>query len=121
MKYVRKLFWLAYRAVRKISYLIRERFDLIEVKILSIGLVMILLLGLYLLYLLFADAKRYGVLSSTAIGPSTFGSAGCSACAVASEANNAAGMKLSNCRMDRSPEIVAVLPALVLTRRPNIW
>ena len=67
MKYVRKLFWLAYRAVRKISYLIRERFDLIEVKILSIGLVMILLLGLYLLYLLFVDAKRYGVLSSTAI------------------------------------------------------
>lgn len=67
MKYVRKLFWLGYRAVRKISYLIRERFDLIEVKILSIGLAMILLLGLYLLYLVFADAKRYGVLSSTAV------------------------------------------------------
>ena len=67
MKYIRKLFSLGCRAVKKVVYLIRERFDLIEVKILSIGLALTLLLGLYLLFLLFADTKLYGVLSSTAI------------------------------------------------------
>ena len=49
------------------AFLVRERFDLIEVKILSIGLLLSLLAGLYLLVLLFTDPGLYRVLSSTAI------------------------------------------------------
>ena len=67
MKYVKKLLFLGNRAIKKMAYLVRERFDLIEVKILSIGLLFTLLLCLYLLTLLFFDTGLYGVLSSTAI------------------------------------------------------
>ncbi len=67
MKYVKKLLSLGCRAIKKMAYLVRERFDLIEVKILSIGLLFTLLLCLYLLILLFFDPGLYGVLSSTAI------------------------------------------------------
>ncbi len=48
-------------------FLARERSDLIEVKILLIGLTLTLLTGLYFLYLLFSDPNLYRVLSSTAI------------------------------------------------------
>ncbi len=65
MKYGRKIFSLIHRGTRKIAALIRDRFDLPEVKILVIGLVLSLLAGAYLLYLLFVDRKLYGVLSST--------------------------------------------------------
>ena len=67
MKYLKKLLRLGYKAVGKIAYLIRERFDLIEVKILTIGLILTLGLGIYLFLLLFIDPGLYGILSSTAI------------------------------------------------------
>lgn len=67
MKYVKKLLSLGGRAAKKMAFLIRERFDLIEVKILSIGLLLTLLLCSFLLLVLFIDPKLYGVLSSTAI------------------------------------------------------
>jgi uncharacterized membrane protein len=48
-------------------FLVRERFDIIEVKILSIGLMLCALTGIYFLYLIFADPSLYNVLSSTAV------------------------------------------------------
>ena len=51
----------------KLVYLIRRRFDLIEVKILVIGLVLLGIGGLYLTYLLFTDLSLYRTLSKTAI------------------------------------------------------
>ncbi|MBI5062637.1 MAG: small multi-drug export protein [Desulfatitalea sp.] len=65
MKYGLKIFNLFRKATTKIAWLIRDRFDLPEVKILALGLGMTLLAGLYLLYLLFVDRRMYGVLSST--------------------------------------------------------
>ncbi len=67
MIYLKKLLSLAYRGLKKIVFLVRERFDLIEVKILLTGLILTFLLGLYFFYLLFADPGLYNVLSSTAI------------------------------------------------------
>lgn len=67
MRYFKKLLSLGSRAIRKMAYLIRERFDLIEVKILSIGLLLTLLLCGYLLLLLILNPRLYGVLSSTAV------------------------------------------------------
>ena len=67
MKYFKKIYALCFKGLKKIIFLIRERFDLIEVKILSIGLVLAAIAGLYLAYLLFADPGLYRVLSSTAI------------------------------------------------------
>lgn len=67
MIYLKKIFALLKRGVKKMVFLILERFDLIEVKILSIGLGLSALTGLYLLYLIFTDRGLYGVLSSTAI------------------------------------------------------
>ena len=67
MKYLKKIYALCFKGLKKIIFLIRERFDLIEVKILSIGLVLAAIAGLYLAYLLFADPRLYRVLSSTAI------------------------------------------------------
>lgn len=64
MKYGKKIVSLIQRGTRKIALLIRDRFDLPEVKILAVGLVLTLLAGLYFLYLLFADRKMYGILSS---------------------------------------------------------
>ncbi len=48
-------------------FLLTERFDLIEVKILAIGLALALLAGLYLSVLLFTNPDLYKVLSSTAV------------------------------------------------------
>jgi uncharacterized membrane protein len=55
------------RAFTKTMFLVRERFDLIEVKILSIGLMLCALTGIYFLYLIFTDPGLYNVLSSTAV------------------------------------------------------
>jgi len=67
MKYFKKIFVLFYKGITRIAMLIRNRFDLIEVKILTLGLGLSALTGLFLLYFLFSDPKLYGVLSSTAI------------------------------------------------------
>ncbi len=67
MIYLKKLLSLVYKGLKKIVYLVRERFDLVEVRILVTGLILTVLLGLYLLYLLFADPGLYNVLSSTAV------------------------------------------------------
>lgn len=67
MSKLKKLFNLGINGLKKIVFLARERFDLIEVKILLIGLVMALLIGFYLFYLLFTNPNLYRVLSSTAI------------------------------------------------------
>jgi len=67
MKYFKKIFSLGKRGLKKLVYLIRDRFDLIEVKILSTGLMLAFLTCLYLLYLLVTDPRLYRVLSSAAI------------------------------------------------------
>ncbi len=67
MIYVRKIVALVRRGASKMIYLISERFDLIEVKILSIGLLLTALTGVYFLYLLFTDPGLYRVMSSTAV------------------------------------------------------
>lgn len=67
MIYFKKIVSLARRGLTKMMFLIRERSDLIEVKILSIGLALCVLTGLYFLYLLFTDPSLYSVLSSTAV------------------------------------------------------
>jgi len=67
MRYWKKIFSLLSRGVKNLIYLVKERFDLIEVKILIIGLSLALLTGLYLAYLLFAEPRLYRALSSTAI------------------------------------------------------
>jgi uncharacterized membrane protein len=53
--------------VRRTGTVIVTRFDLVEVKILSLGLLVAALLGLGLLYLAFADPRLYRILSSTAV------------------------------------------------------
>ena len=55
------------KSLKNIAYLIRERMNMIEVKILVIGLFLMALTWIYLLYLLFTDFHLYRVLSSTAI------------------------------------------------------
>lgn len=67
MIYFRKIFFLGRQGVKKIIYLGRERSDLIEVRILFLGLFLSGLAGLYLLYLLFTDPSLYRALSSAAI------------------------------------------------------
>ncbi len=67
MIYFKKIFSLARRAVSKLVYLVRERFYMIEVKILLLGLALTFLLCLYLCYLLFTDPDLYRVLLSAAI------------------------------------------------------
>jgi uncharacterized membrane protein len=67
MIYLKKILALIYKGLKKIVFLSRERFDLIEVKILLLGLLLTALTGVYFLYLLFADIGLYKVLSSTAI------------------------------------------------------
>ena len=63
----KKFFNLGINGFKKIVFLARERFDLIEVKILLIGLILAFLIGFYLFYLLFTNPNLYRVLSSTAI------------------------------------------------------
>jgi uncharacterized membrane protein len=67
MKYIRKIIKLALEGMKKLAFLLRERFDLIEVRILFVGLVCALLAGLSLFVLLFTNPGLYRVLSSTAI------------------------------------------------------
>ena len=62
-----RLLLLCKKGLKKLAYLIREHLNLIEVKILLIGLVLTALTGIYFLYLLFTDPGLYRVLSSTAI------------------------------------------------------
>ena len=67
MKYFRKIFSIVRKGIRHLFYLLRERFDLIEVKILFTGILLALLTGVSFLYFLFADPSLYGTLSSTAV------------------------------------------------------
>jgi uncharacterized membrane protein len=67
MKYLQKILSLIYRGSKKIGFLIGNRFDLIEVKILFTGLILALITGLYLVYLLFVDMELYKVLSYVAV------------------------------------------------------
>ena len=67
MNILNRLFLLCNKGLKKLAYLIREHLNLIEVKILFVGLVLTALTGIYLLYLLFTDPGLYKVLSSTAV------------------------------------------------------
>lgn len=67
MIYFKTLFSLGLKELSKLVGLVRDRFDLIEVKILLAGLILSFLICLYLLYLLFTNFDLYKVLSSTAI------------------------------------------------------
>ena len=67
MNFFNRLFLLCNNGLKKLAYLIRERLNMIEVKILFLGLVLTALTGIYFLYLLFTDPGLYKVLSSTAI------------------------------------------------------
>lgn len=67
MKYVKKIFALALGGIKKLLFLLKERFDLIEVKILFLGLLLAVVAGLALAVLLFTNPGLFRVLSSTAI------------------------------------------------------
>ena len=67
MKYVKKIFALALGGIKKLLFLLKERFDLIEVRILFLGLLLAAIAGLVLAVLLFANPGLFRVLSSTAI------------------------------------------------------
>jgi len=67
MNFFNRLFLLCNKGLKNLAYLIRERLNMIEVKILFLGLVLTALTGIYFLYLLFTDPGLYQVLSSTAI------------------------------------------------------
>ena len=67
MNIFNRLFHLCNKGLKKLAYLIRERLNMIEVKILFLGLALTALTGIYFLYLLFTDPGLYKVLSSTAI------------------------------------------------------
>jgi uncharacterized membrane protein len=63
----KRLFLLCKKGLQNLAYLLLERLNMIEVKILFIGLALAALNGIYFLYLLFTDPDLYRVLSSTAI------------------------------------------------------
>lgn len=67
MTYFKIILRLILKGLTKTAFLIRSRFDLIEVRILAIGLALSALTGLYFVFLLFMDPELYGVLSSTAV------------------------------------------------------
>ncbi len=67
MIFFKKLFSLCNKGLKKLAYLIRKHVNMIEVKILLLGLALTALTGIYFLYLLFTDPGLYKVLSSTAI------------------------------------------------------
>lgn len=67
MKYWKKILSLLSRGLRNLVDLIKDRHDLVEVRILLSGLSLALLIGLYLSYLLFVNPQLYKVLSYTAI------------------------------------------------------
>jgi uncharacterized membrane protein len=67
MKYIKKILILALAGIKKLIFLLRERFDLVEVRILFVGLILALLACSYLSVLLFINPELYRVLSYTAI------------------------------------------------------
>lgn len=67
MTYFKKVLSLCHKGLKKIAFLYRERFDLIEVKILLMGLLLFALASVYYVYLLFTDPGLYHIMSSTAI------------------------------------------------------
>jgi uncharacterized membrane protein len=67
MKYIKKIFTLVLSGIKKLAFLLKERFDLVEVRILFLGLFLAMLAGLCLAVLLFIDPGLFRVLSSTAI------------------------------------------------------
>ena len=67
MKRLGTLFPRLYRGFKKIAVILKDRVDLIEVKILLTGLSLAALLGLHLVYLLFADPELYRTLFSTVV------------------------------------------------------
>jgi uncharacterized membrane protein len=67
MIYLKKIFSLSLNALKVLVYLVKNRLDLIEVRILLTGLILSFLACLYLLYLLLTDTALYRALSSTAI------------------------------------------------------
>jgi uncharacterized membrane protein len=67
MIYFKKFFSLGHKGLIKIVCLVRDRFDLIEVKILLTGLILSFVAGLYLSYLFFSNPGLHRVLSSAAI------------------------------------------------------
>lgn len=67
MTYFKKIHILVKNGLNKLIFLVSRRFDLIEVKILTTGLILLALGGLFLSYLLFTDISLYRAMSSTAI------------------------------------------------------
>lgn len=67
MKYIKKIFTLILSGIKKLAFLLKERFDLVEVRILFLGLLLAMLAGLCLAVLLFTAPGLFRVLSSTAI------------------------------------------------------
>ncbi|MBU0994713.1 MAG: small multi-drug export protein [Proteobacteria bacterium] len=67
IKTFNKLAVVTNNALKKLIFLIRKRIDLIEVKILLIGIILTVLAALYLGYLFFADFHLYSILSLTAV------------------------------------------------------
>lgn len=67
MKRLGTLFPRLYRGLKKIAVILKDRVDLIEVKILLTGVALAALLGLYLAFLLFANPELYRTLFSTAV------------------------------------------------------
>jgi uncharacterized membrane protein len=67
MKYIKKIFALVLSGIKKLVFLLKERFDLVEVRILFLGLLLAMLAGLCLAVLLFSHPGLFRVLSSTAI------------------------------------------------------
>ena len=66
-KRLKKIGSLGINGLKKVLYLAKNRSELIEVRILLIGLMLTMLTALYLVYLFFADFYLYRILSSTAI------------------------------------------------------
>ena len=67
MRTIKRLGELAADVVSRFATLITTRFDLVEVRILSVGLLLAGMLGLALAFLLVTDPRLYGTLSSTAV------------------------------------------------------
>ncbi len=67
MVYIKKIIFLCLKALKTMAFLIRERLEFIEVKILCTGLLLLSMIGLFLLYLLFMDFSLHKTLTSAAI------------------------------------------------------
>ncbi|KJS30949.1 MAG: hypothetical protein VR64_13890 [Desulfatitalea sp. BRH_c12] len=66
MKYVKKIAALILRGLKKLAYLVKERFDLIEVKVLTVGIALAFLALLFFAVLFFIDPHLNRVLVSAA-------------------------------------------------------